>query len=58
MELVEGPTLAARLAKGPLDVGEARAIFAPARCPRARARARRLQHRLVAGGFDFRPGEA
>jgi serine/threonine protein kinase len=28
MELVEGPTLAARLAKGPLDVGEARAIFA------------------------------
>ena len=28
MELVEGPTLAARLLKGPLAVGEARAIFA------------------------------
>ena len=28
MELVEGPTLAARLANGPLNVGEARAIFA------------------------------
>ncbi|HEX7499110.1 MAG TPA: hypothetical protein VF524_02285 [Polyangia bacterium] len=59
MELVEGPTLAARLAKGPLDFGEAPAIFA--RLLDALGHAHEhgvMQHRLVAEGFDFRPGDA
>ena len=45
MELVEGPTLAARLAKGPLAVGEAREVFARLFDALAHAHAHGIVHR-------------
>jgi len=45
MELVEGPTLAARLAKGPLAIGEAREVFARLFDALAHAHAHGIVHR-------------